>query len=126
MAARQRPATIGMQGMDQRKEDRFRRTNRQVSENTRDVVGLHFLRSGRQAVEIDGEGVILGPGDAMIWDGSSTGGYEILEPLQKTTLILPRSVAATGVAELPANLRAGPGPDEPANNRARPCALDTG
>jgi AraC-binding-like domain len=76
---------------------RGRRTYRQVSENTRDVVGLHFLRSGRQAVEIDGERVILGPGDAMISDGSSTGGYEILEPLHKTTLILPRSVAATAL-----------------------------
>jgi AraC family transcriptional activator of tynA and feaB len=76
---------------------RGRRTSRQVSENTRDVVGLHFLLSGRQAVEIDGERVVLGPGDAMIWDGSSTGGYEILEPLQKRTLILPRSVAATAL-----------------------------
>jgi AraC family transcriptional activator of tynA and feaB len=76
---------------------RGRRTSRQVSQNTRDVVGLHFLLSGRQAVEIDGERVILGPGDAMIWDGSSTGGYEILEPLHKRTLILPRSVAATAL-----------------------------
>jgi AraC-like DNA-binding protein len=76
---------------------RGRRTNRQVSENTRDVVGLHFLHSGRQAVEIAGDRVILGPGDAMIWDGSATGGYEILEPLRKTTLILPRSVAATAL-----------------------------
>jgi AraC family transcriptional activator of tynA and feaB len=76
---------------------RGRRTSRQVSENTRDVVGLHFLQSGRQAVEIDGERVILGPGDGMIWDGSATGGYEILEPLHKKTLILPRSVAATAL-----------------------------
>jgi AraC family transcriptional activator of tynA and feaB len=76
---------------------RGRRTGRQVSQNTRDVVGLHFLLSGRQAVEIDGERVLLGPGDAMIWDGSSTGAYEILEPLHKRTLILPRSVAAIAV-----------------------------
>lgn len=40
---------------------RGRRTRRQVSENTRDVVGLHFLQSGRQAVEIAGERIVLGP-----------------------------------------------------------------
>ena len=33
----------------------------------------------------------------MLWDGSATGQYEILEPLRKTTLILPRSVAATAL-----------------------------
>jgi AraC-like DNA-binding protein len=76
---------------------RGRRTGRQVSENTRDVVGLHFLETGRQAVEIAGDTIVLGPGDAMLWDGSATGGYEILEPLRKKTLIMPRSVAATAL-----------------------------
>lgn len=74
---------------------RGRRTRRQVNANTRDVIGLHFISSGRQAVDLQGRRVILGPGDAMIWDGSATGGYEILEPLKKTTLIVPRAVAAT-------------------------------
>ncbi|MEW1828120.1 helix-turn-helix domain-containing protein [Streptomyces sp. NPDC088196] len=74
---------------------RGRRTRRQVNANTRDVIGLHFINSGRQAVDLQGRRVILGPGDAMIWDGSATGGYEILEPLKKTTLIVPRAVAAT-------------------------------
>ena len=74
---------------------RGRRGQRQVSENTREVVGLHFLQAGRQAVEIAGEKVVLGPGDAMLWDGSATGEYEILEPVHKKTLIIPRSVAAT-------------------------------
>ncbi|TCC50399.1 helix-turn-helix domain-containing protein [Kribbella pittospori] len=76
---------------------RGRRTRRQVTANTRDVIGLHFIESGRQAVDLDGERVVLGPGDAMIWDGAATGGYEILEPLTKTTLIVPRSVAATAL-----------------------------
>lgn len=74
---------------------RGRRTRRQVSANTRDVIGLHFINSGRQAVELHDRRVILGPGDAMIWDGAATGSYEILEPLKKTTLIVPRAVAAT-------------------------------
>ncbi|HZD14538.1 MAG TPA: hypothetical protein VE196_05295, partial [Pseudonocardiaceae bacterium] len=30
-------------------------------------------------------------------DGAATGGYEILEPLTKTTLIVPRSLAATAL-----------------------------
>ncbi|GAA1227475.1 helix-turn-helix domain-containing protein [Pseudonocardia alaniniphila] len=76
---------------------RGRRTRRQVTANTRDVVGLHFIESGRQAVESDDERVVLGPGDAMIWDGAATGDYEILEPLTKTTLIVPRSLAATAL-----------------------------
>lgn len=74
---------------------RGRRTRRQVSANTRDVIGLHFINSGRQQVDLQGQRVLLGPGDAMIWDGAATGEYEILEPLKKTTLIVPRAVAAT-------------------------------
>jgi AraC-like DNA-binding protein len=76
---------------------RGRRTRRQVVANTRDVIGLHFIESGRQAVELEGERVVLGPGDAMIWDGAATGDYEILEPLTKTTLIVPRALAATAL-----------------------------
>jgi AraC-like DNA-binding protein len=76
---------------------RGRRTRRQVAANTRDVIGLHFIESGRQAVGLDDERVILAPGDAMIWDGAATGDYEILEPLTKTTLIVPRSLAATAL-----------------------------
>ena len=74
---------------------RGQRTRRQVSANTRDVIGLHFVESGRQAVGLGDQRVILGPGDAMIWDGAATGEYEILEPLTKKTLIVPRAVAAT-------------------------------
>lgn len=33
----------------------------------------------------------------MIWDGAATGDYDILEPLTKTTLIVPRSLAATAL-----------------------------
>lgn len=76
---------------------RGRRTRRQVTANTRDVIGLHFIESGRQAVSLDDERVVLAPGDAMIWDGAATGDYEILEPLTKTTLIIPRSLAATAL-----------------------------
>jgi AraC-like DNA-binding protein len=76
---------------------RGRRTRRQVNGNTRDVIGLHFIESGRQAIELDDGRAVLGPGDAMIWDGAATGCYEILEPLTKTTLIVPRSLAATAL-----------------------------
>ena len=60
-----------------------RRTRRQVSANTRDVIGIHFVESGRQAVGLGDDRVLLGPGDAMMWDGAATGEYEILEPLSK-------------------------------------------
>jgi AraC-like DNA-binding protein len=76
---------------------RGRRTRRVVSSNTRDVIGLHFIRSGRQSVGLDGQRVLLGPGDAMMWDGAATGEYEVLEPLEKVTLIVPRAVAATAL-----------------------------
>jgi hypothetical protein len=74
---------------------RGRRTHRQVSENTRDVVALYLIQAGRHPIEIKGERIVLEPGDAMLCDGSATGGYEILEPLRLKTLIIPRSVAAT-------------------------------
>lgn len=74
---------------------RGRRTRQQVAANTRDVVGIHFIRSGRVCIEIDNANTVLRPGDAMFWDGAATGRYEIPEPVRKTTLVIPRAVAAT-------------------------------
>lgn len=76
---------------------RGRRTRHHVEEKTRDVVGLYFVESGRLAIELDGERVLLGPGHAMILDGAATGQFEVLEPLVKTTLIVPRPLAATAL-----------------------------
>ena len=33
-------------------------------------MGLNFIAAGRQAVTLADEKVVLGPGDAMIWDGA--------------------------------------------------------
>jgi AraC-like DNA-binding protein len=74
---------------------RGRRTRQQVAANTRDVVGIHFIRSGSVCIEIDNANTVLRPGDAMFWDGAATGRYEIPEPVRKTTLVIPRAVAAT-------------------------------
>src|ERR1700754_4081320 len=49
---------------------RGRRTARQGTRNTRDVIGLHFIESGRQAIDLHDGRVVLEPGDAMIWDGA--------------------------------------------------------
>jgi hypothetical protein len=64
--------------------------------NTRDVVALYLIQAGRHPVEIKGERIVLEPGDAMLCDGSATGGYEILEPLHLKTLIIPRKEPAPG------------------------------
>jgi AraC family transcriptional activator of tynA and feaB len=73
------------------------RIQRQIVAHSRNVVGLQFIVAGREAVHIGDETVMVGPGDVMFWDGGIAGGYEILEPLRKRTLILPRSVAATAL-----------------------------
>jgi AraC family transcriptional activator of tynA and feaB len=73
------------------------RTQRQAVAHSRDVVGLQFIAAGREAIEIGDETVMVETGDVMFWDGGVAGGYEILEPLRKRTLIMPRSVAATAL-----------------------------
>ncbi|NMO50676.1 helix-turn-helix domain-containing protein [Actinoplanes sp. TBRC 11911] len=76
---------------------RGRRTRHHVVTSTRDVIGLNFVESGRLGLDLNGERVVLGPGDVMIWDGNATGYFEVLEPVVKTTLIVPRSLAATAL-----------------------------
>jgi AraC-like DNA-binding protein len=76
---------------------RGRRTRRHVAANTHDVISLNFIESGRMVMDLDGEQVVLGPGDAVMLDGAVTGHFEILEPMTKTALIVPRSLAATAL-----------------------------
>jgi AraC family transcriptional activator of tynA and feaB len=76
---------------------RGKRTRRHVAARAHDVIGMHFIESGRQIVELDGDRTVLGPGDAVIWDGATTGYFEMTEPTVKTTLIVPRTLAATAL-----------------------------
>jgi AraC-like DNA-binding protein len=76
---------------------RGRRTRRPSTANSGDVIELHVIESGRMLADRDGERVVLAAGDAMIWDGATTGDYEIVEPLVKTSLVVPRSLAATAL-----------------------------
>jgi len=73
---------------------RGRRTRRQLSASTRDVVGLQYVIAGRELIEFGDESEVVGPGDLVLWDGDANVSYEVIEPLRKRSLIMPRPVAA--------------------------------
>lgn len=52
--------------------------------------GLLVVGSGRERVRQAGHEIVVGPGDAIVWDGDQPAEFEVLEPLRKRTLLLPR------------------------------------
>ncbi|WP_433556727.1 helix-turn-helix domain-containing protein [Pseudonocardia xinjiangensis] len=73
------------------------RRRRQVAVSACDVVGLQYVVSGRELVDLGHESAVIGPGDLLLWHGDAPVGYEVIEPLHKRTLILPRAVAAAAL-----------------------------
>jgi len=87
------------------------RSRRQVSLTSRDVVGVQYVLAGLEFVFRDDEVFTLSPGDVMVWDTDVNGGYEIVEAVQKRTLIIPRSLADALLPKFhaPATIRVVPG-----------------
>ncbi|EDQ31436.2 AraC-type DNA-binding domain-containing protein [Hoeflea phototrophica DFL-43] len=65
--------------------------------------GVLMVRKGRERVEQGGEVVELSAGSTFIWDASRPISFEVLEPLEKCTLLVSRDMLKreTGLSELP-------------------------
>lgn len=52
--------------------------------------GVLVVRSGRERVCQAGHELVVGPGDVLVWDGELPVEFQVLEPLRKRSLLLPR------------------------------------
>jgi AraC-like DNA-binding protein len=84
---------------------------RELHATVRNVVGIQYLKSGRELIYQRDDVHILGPGDLMVWDSECVGTYRIAETVHKQTLVLPRAMAASILPRLhvPATVRVARG-----------------
>lgn len=68
--------------------------------------GVLMVRKGRERVEQGGEVAELSAGSTFIWDASRPISFEVIEPLEKCTLLVSRDMLKreTGLWELPVGL----------------------
>ena len=68
--------------------------------------GVLMVRKGRERVEQAGQTVELTSGSTLIWDASRPISFEVLEPLEKTTLLISRDMLKreAGLSDLPVGL----------------------
>lgn len=69
--------------------------------------GVLVIVAGRERVTQAGRDLLLGPGDCVVWDGDLAADFEVLEPLRKRTLLLPRERVLGHGSPIPAHIPAG-------------------
>lgn len=69
--------------------------------------GVLVIGSGRERVAQAGREIVLGPGDCIVWDGDLAVDYEVIEPLRKRTLMLPRERVLGLGGAMPAHIPSG-------------------
>ena len=69
--------------------------------------GVLVIGAGRERVVQAGHKLLLGPGDCVVWDGDQPVDFEVLEPLRKRTLMLPRERVLGLGGSFPAHIQAG-------------------
>ncbi|MBB3086630.1 helix-turn-helix domain-containing protein [Geodermatophilus sabuli] len=63
----------------------------QLAATDDDVVGVLFVRSGLEQVEVGGTRVVLGPGAALLWRADEPARFRVPGRLHKWTLLVPSS-----------------------------------
>ncbi|MGY1636638.1 helix-turn-helix domain-containing protein [Geodermatophilus sp. SYSU D00742] len=63
----------------------------QLAATDDDVVGVLFVRSGLEQVEVGGARVVLGPGSALLWRADEPARFRVPGRLHKWTLLVPSS-----------------------------------
>lgn len=66
------------------------RGGRELRQTDGDYLGLLLVLAGRERVRQDDVSVDLGKGDLLLWDGARPIRFEIVDPLHKVTLLIPR------------------------------------
>ncbi len=68
------------------------RRRSQLAATDGEFVVVLFTRSGRETVWTDERQVVLGPGDAVVWDSGIHARFQIPDHLVKRSLLIPRAV----------------------------------
>ena len=63
-----------------------------------EYVGLLLVLSGRERVRQGELAVALGAGDMLLWDAAAPLGFEVVDPLHKITLLIPRDRLSRAVS----------------------------
>ena len=66
------------------------RDSRELRQTEGDHLGLLLVLAGRERVRQDDVALDLRPGDLLLWDGARPIRFEIVDPLHKVTLLIPR------------------------------------
>ncbi len=71
----------------------FRASRRaaQMAHDTREILGIQLVISGRETMDIGGEEVTLSEGDILIWDNTRPISFAVQESLHKLSIIMPLS-----------------------------------
>ncbi len=62
----------------------------ELSDTDGEYVAVLITRSGRETVAQEGAEAYMRPGDAVAWDSTRPARFEVLEPLVKRSLLIPR------------------------------------
>ncbi|WP_409331900.1 helix-turn-helix domain-containing protein [Trujillonella humicola] len=68
-----------------------RRGRPQLAATDDDVVGVLFVRSGREEVELAGRRLVVPAGSALVWHADEAVRFRVPGPLHKQTLLVPRT-----------------------------------
>lgn len=71
----------------------FRASRRaaQMAQDTREIIGIQLVISGRETLDIGGDEVSLSEGDILIWDNTRPISFAVQESLHKLSIIMPLS-----------------------------------
>ncbi len=66
----------------------------EISNTDQAYLCLLYVRKGREKLIIDGKELLLAPGNMMIWNSQSKISFQVLEPFEKISILMPEKVLA--------------------------------
>jgi AraC-like DNA-binding protein len=69
-----------------------RRGPTQIGRSDESYIGILFILAGREVVRQMDHEELLNPGDFIVWDSTRAMQFRVVEPLQKFTILAPRSM----------------------------------
>lgn len=70
---------------------RGRRTRSEIAQTPPDLVGILAMRHGSLGLTLNGNSMLLAPGQLVVWDGNVPGSFDAIGPIVKRTLVVPRA-----------------------------------
>jgi AraC family transcriptional regulator, positive regulator of tynA and feaB len=68
-----------------------RRGRREIAATSDDLVGVLVMLRGSLGLTLNGNSMLVGPGQLVVWDGGRPGSFDALDGIAKRTLVVPRA-----------------------------------